>query len=23
VLSYKPVGHQHDPTEWRLFIDSS
>jgi len=23
VLSYRPVGHQHDPNEWCLFVDSS
>jgi len=23
MLSYRPVGLQHDPTEWCLFMDSS
>jgi hypothetical protein len=23
VLSYRSVGHQHDPNEWCLFVDSS
>ena len=23
MLSYRPVGHQHDPNEWCLFVDSS
>jgi len=23
MLSYRPVGHQNNPTEWRLYIDAS